>query len=115
MCGAGFQRNMERCAAREGGIFQVPESFDFGVGFASSAMPADREDFSIFGNDGPYCGIGACFSEAFARLGECRAHEGRAHEGLIPCGLASGAHGRLAWGVETWLRLLPRAVPTLFR
>jgi hypothetical protein len=82
---------MERGSACEGWIFQVPESFDFGVGFAGSAMPAEREDFSVFGNDGAYCGIGACFSQAFARLGECRAHEG-----FIPGGLASDAHGRLA-------------------
>jgi len=93
MCGAGFQRDMERCAASKGGIFQAPESFDFGVGFAGTAMPSAREDFSVFGNDGSYCGIGACFSQAFARLGECRAHEG-----FIPGGLASGAHGGLAWG-----------------
>lgn len=110
VCGAGFQRDMERCAASKGGIFQVPESIDFGMGFTGSAMPAEREDFSIFGNDGSHCGIGAGFSLAFARLGECRAHEG-----VIPDGLASGAHGRLAWGEETSWRLLPRAVPTLFR
>ncbi len=110
VCGAGFQRDMERCAACEGRIFQVPESFDFGVGFAGTAMPAEREDFSIFGNDGSHCGVGACFSQAFARLGERRAHEG-----IIPGGVSWGAHGRLAWGVETWWRLLPRAVPILFR
>ncbi len=110
VCGAGFQRDMEGSSASERAIFQVPESFDFGVRFAGTAMPAEREDFSIFGNDRTYCGVGACFSQAFARLGECRAHEG-----LIPGGLASGAHGRLAWGVGIWWRLLPRAVRTLFR
>jgi hypothetical protein len=109
-CGAGFQCNMESCAASEGEIFEISESFDFGVGFASAAMPAEREDFSVFRNDGSHCGIRTCFSQAFARLGECRAHEG-----IIPGGVAFGAHGRLAWGVETWWRLLPRAVPTLFR
>jgi hypothetical protein len=53
---------MERGSACEGWIFQVPESFDFGVGFSGTAMPSAREDFSVFGNDGSHCGIGACFS-----------------------------------------------------
>jgi hypothetical protein len=53
---------MEGCLASEGGIFEVPESFDFSVRFACTAMPTAREDFSVFGNDGSHCGIGACFS-----------------------------------------------------
>jgi hypothetical protein len=78
---------MEGGTFGELGIFEASQRLDFGMGLALAAMPAEGEDFGVFGNDSADCRIGAGFSYAFARLTESGAHE------VFICGvLASGGH-----------------------
>ena len=79
MGGAGFEGDVDRCAAS--GVFAIrgiADGFDFRVGAASAVMPAAADFLAGLDDDRAYCGIRRYASDALARE-----RKGFAHPELI--------------------------------